>query len=226
MRFMRARSLRCARGCSSVQQCSALYRRFQAPATTVSAVCQAGLALFRGCGLTIRSSGLPMSVCAKIVRRRRQPLNSSVRPRNITQGYFMLERIKHGFFLGLGFTIAMLGLSIAGSYFAGRLFSPERKEETVRLSDLHVEQSEIVQRENKLVILGSITNNGERKWHGVTLRAELFGNEKKFLDQCELNDRAKYDPKETKHFKIVCSSCKDISLSDISSHTVAVIEAY
>jgi len=29
--------------------------------------------------ITIRSSGLPMSVCAKIVPRRRQPLNSSVR---------------------------------------------------------------------------------------------------------------------------------------------------
>ena len=80
VRFMRARSLHYARGCSSVQQYSALVRPPQAQATTVSAVCQAGFALFRHCGLTIRSSGLPMSVCAKIVRRRRQPLNSSVRP--------------------------------------------------------------------------------------------------------------------------------------------------
>ena len=79
MRFMRARSLRYARGYSSVQQCSASARLFQAQATTSSAVCQAGFALFRRCGLTIRSSGLPMSVCAKIMRRRRQPLNSSVR---------------------------------------------------------------------------------------------------------------------------------------------------
>ena len=62
---------------------SALVRPFQAQATTVSAVCQAGFAPFRRCGLTIRSSGLPMSVCAKISRRRRQPLNSSVRLRRV-----------------------------------------------------------------------------------------------------------------------------------------------
>jgi len=80
MRFMRARSLRYARGYSSVRQYSALGRLLQAQATTASAVCQAGFALFRRCGLTIRSSGLPMSVCAKIIRRRRQPLNSNVRP--------------------------------------------------------------------------------------------------------------------------------------------------
>jgi len=79
MRFMRTRSVCYARGYSSVQHYSALAPPFHAQATTVSAVCQAGFALFRRCGLTIRSSGLPMSVCAKIQRRRRQPLNSSVR---------------------------------------------------------------------------------------------------------------------------------------------------
>ena len=93
MRFMRARSLRYARGYSSVQQCSASARLFQAQATTSSAVCQAGFALFRRCGLTIRSSGLPMSVCAKIVRRRRQPLNSSVRPHK--RFLFSVHSLRH-----------------------------------------------------------------------------------------------------------------------------------
>ena len=60
----------------------------------------------------------------------------------------------------------------------------------------------------------------------MTLRAEIFGNEKKLLDQCERNDLAEYNPKETKYFKIICSSCKDISLSDVSSHSVAVVEGY
>jgi len=47
------------------------------------------VAIWRKCRLTTRSSGLPMSVCAKIPRRRRQPLNSSVRPQMELAAKFM-----------------------------------------------------------------------------------------------------------------------------------------
>jgi hypothetical protein len=138
----------------------------------------------------------------------------------------MLEKIKHGFFLGIGFAVAMLGLSFGVSYLASQFFPHTTAEDKVKLSELHIDQSEVVQRDNKLVVLGSITNTGERKWQRVTLRAELFSSEKKFLDQCERNDLSEYRPKETRHFKIVCSSCKDISPADVSSHSVAVVEGW
>jgi hypothetical protein len=59
MRFMRALSV----ATREVTRCilSHLARPFLAQATTVSALCQARFALFPSCGLTIRSSGLPMS---------------------------------------------------------------------------------------------------------------------------------------------------------------------
>ena len=71
----------------------------------------------------------------------------------------MLDRIKHGFFLGLGFAVAVLGLSFVSTYVVSLFLSPEREEQNVVLSDLHVEHTEIVQRDNKLVILGSVTNS-------------------------------------------------------------------
>ena len=106
VRFMRARSSHYARGYSSVQHYSALVRPFQAQATTVSAVCQAGLALSRRCGLTIRSSGLPVSVRAKIIRRRRQPLNSSVRPHK--RFLFSVRSLRHLGFCSLAAVASFL----------------------------------------------------------------------------------------------------------------------
>ena len=116
MRFMRARSLRCARGYSSSQQYSALARPFHAQATTVSAVCQPGLALFRGCGLTIRSSGRLRRAPLLSRDMRQPPLNSSVRPH--IRFLFNARSLRHIGFCSLAAAAPLLaGLACAAPHF-------------------------------------------------------------------------------------------------------------
>jgi len=108
MRFMRARSLRYARGL--LKRAAILSLGSAVPRAGHNSVgcCQAGFAFFCRCGLTIRSSGLPMSVCAKIGRRRRQPLNSSVRPHK--RFLFNVRSLRHVGFCSLAAVASLLSL--------------------------------------------------------------------------------------------------------------------
>ena len=150
----------------------------------------------------------------------------------ITKG---LLRIVSGFLYGIGFMVA-IGI---GSYFVINQIESEfesegfdetftsidyvRFDESANL-EVAVQTEEIT--DSLFNLLGQISNNGESTWSSVSLKATLFDESGRFLDQCEHYHRGTIAPGESDYFKMSCGSqCSMVALENYARYELEVIDA-
>ncbi|PCI77889.1 MAG: hypothetical protein COB20_07040 [SAR86 cluster bacterium] len=146
-----------------------------------------------------------------------------------------LLKIVSGFLYGIGFVLA---ISI-GSYFVITQIESEfeidelgetytsidyvRFDESANL-EVVIDSEEITDTEFNL--LGQISNNGETDWSSISLKAILFDESGKFLDQCEHYHRGMLAAGESNYFKMSCGSqCSVVALENYARYELEVIDA-
>ncbi|MFH2047157.1 MAG: hypothetical protein ABIK92_18670 [Pseudomonadota bacterium] len=147
-------------------------------------------------------------------------------------------KVISGFFSGIGFAIAIvLILSIQG-YITEKFvkeakeeieverFVPPERIEFDENSGLIITNHESQKYEKKFVIIGQVKNGGENSWRHVSLDAELFNSEKKFVDRCSTYISGTMKPNELRNFIITCGGCDDAPLIDFNTYEVNVVDAF
>jgi len=147
------------------------------------------------------------------------------------------HKIIFGFFIGIGFSIAMIIVFA----FAGYIYDYFNKEETTpseietyKLSRVEFDensglviQSHKSQRfDNKLIILGQVKNNGPEKWEHIRIEVELFDSDKNFVDQCSNFISGTMKTNQTRNFKITCGGCNNEPLVEFSTYGINIVDAY
>ena len=143
----------------------------------------------------------------------------------------IFRTIARGFFLGIGFSIA-IGLAY---FVAWQTFISKVSEEmngasnmaaNVEANSKSIVLSEIEELKHDSVtsIVGSAKNTGGKEIRGVQVQVNFF-NHGKFVDQYSAYVSGKFAPGESKPFKISCG-CKDTPAAEHDSYKVEVINSY
>ena len=134
-----------------------------------------------------------------------------------------LNKIKDGFFLGLGFSVPfsiffIIANIISTQYLIGSSFGDnDIKEPNYGLS---ISSTRIETHDGKYSILGEITNNLETKLTAINLEAEFFDKNSKFVEKCGGRLRGELKMKDTRNFRIRC----DLPVFDYDSFAVKVVD--
>ncbi|MDJ0940555.1 MAG: hypothetical protein QNJ00_12420 [Woeseiaceae bacterium] len=132
-----------------------------------------------------------------------------------------MQKIKEGALFGLGFTVVAIAVVMAFVFIVEQ-FEKYDAEPYVAPppEDVVIGDTRIEEREDRLVVLGSLENNGLAPVSYFDLRVNLFGENDLFLDQCEVTFDQVIEPSSTAYFKIRCSACNDVPLEDVVRHEV------
>lgn len=141
------------------------------------------------------------------------------------------SRLVQGFLIGIGVVIAIsIFMSLIWLYWmlpTGNDWE-EDSEYWKAYSDeskLLISSSRRVVRNDELVILGTLDNQGKDSWEDVFVEVEVFDHNGIFLDECSSIIESTVAPSSIENFKLVCASCKDIEPSSIASHTIRITSA-
>jgi hypothetical protein len=142
-----------------------------------------------------------------------------------------LGTIARGFFLGIGFSVA-----VGGAYFvAMQVFMSSMSQnmtvanettfggETSR-KDLILSNVEEQKHDGVTSIIGSVKNSGKKPARAVHIQANLF-NHGKFVDQYSTYLSGTLAPEESQYFKISCG-CKDTPPAEHDSYKVEVVTGF
>ena len=140
-----------------------------------------------------------------------------------------LKTIGRGFLLGVGFSIAMCGISGAAWILFDRQSSKdveaamgEMDRESTK--DIAVSEVEEQKHDGAVAILGSIKNNGPKPHSHVELKANLF-NHGKFVDQYSTYVSGTIEPGASAYFKISCG-CNNSPPAEHDSFKVEVVKGF
>ena len=153
----------------------------------------------------------------------------------------LLNKILTGFLLGVGFVIAagLLG-GYAISYMTTTAMEKSSEEIETKVTEYKSPYREydesaklqaIVKTENigngLFSLLGEINNNGEYTWQMVQLKAELFDESGKFIEQCEEYVSQTIKPNQTINFKLSCksASCNAFEPKGYHSYKLIITDA-
>jgi len=138
------------------------------------------------------------------------------------------SRLVQGLLIGVGVVITIV---ICISLWAFFIFNMDDWEEYVDWKEYSVEaklsiaDSRRTVRNDELVILASLENNGSDSWSYIDVEVELFDANGLFLDECTHTIDTILTPGNTENFKMFCSSCKDIESETIDSHVIKITSA-
>jgi len=140
-----------------------------------------------------------------------------------------LKTIGRGFLLGLGFSIAMCGISGIMLLLFERQSSADaavsmRLVEQESAEDIAVSDVEEQKHDGATAIVGSIKNNGTRPYSHIELKANLF-NHGKFVDQYSTYVSGTVKPGASAYFKISCS-CNNSPPAEHDSFKVEVVKGF
>ena len=154
----------------------------------------------------------------------------------------LLNKILTGFLLGIGFVIAIVLLGgYAVSYMTTTAIEKSSEEVETKVTeytspfreyDESAELHAIVKTENigngLFSLLGEINNNGKDTWQMVQLKAELFNESGKFIEQCEEYVSQTIKPGQTINFKLSCksASCNAFEPKGYHSYKLIITNAH
>jgi hypothetical protein len=75
-------------------------------------------------------------------------------------------------------------------------------------------------------ILGVVENHGKVNWENIVVQADIYGKNKKFLDQLSTKTSANLLPSSSEHFKISSKEFPEARWKDIEDIKVKVSDAY
>ncbi|MCU7852625.1 MAG: FxLYD domain-containing protein [Candidatus Thiodiazotropha sp. (ex Monitilora ramsayi)] len=142
------------------------------------------------------------------------------------------KTIKIGFWLGVGFILPQIAVLYSGTIMT--MFAmPSMMEETFEenfLSEIDKsKQINVLEYREKmngkrLLILGSVKNEGSENASSIQLEAELLDSDGRFVFECSKYINKKLKPGETENFQINCG-CGDTIAPEHSSVNVRVVSA-
>lgn len=146
--------------------------------------------------------------------------------------------IKYGFWLGIGFVLPSVVVTIFGSL--GALFvmpaamdaAEEELMEDVEFP-LDLDKSGLleitgyreVRTDGQMYIIGAVRNNGEEPLSSVQLEAEMYDADAEFVYECSEYISRSIQPGASENFRMVCG-CKDQQLPEYSEIRMSVTNAY
>jgi hypothetical protein len=137
-----------------------------------------------------------------------------------------MQKIKDGALFAVGFTIVAIAITYAYSSIIATMYDSDDFMMGQSTDDITVLESRIVKRDDRLVVLGKYQNDGDQSWSSLTIKADFFGVDDSFLDQCEEYSSGSLESGQEAYFRLECSSCADLTLDDVASHKVYVADGY
>jgi hypothetical protein len=137
-----------------------------------------------------------------------------------------MQKIKDGALFAIGFMIVALVIGYGYSLIASAIFGVGDDFLAGQSVKIDVLESRLVRRDDRIVVLGRFANRDDKTWRRVTIRADLFGENELFLDQCEESLGGNFGSGEESNFKLVCASCADLTIDDIASHKVTIADGF
>ena len=146
----------------------------------------------------------------------------------------IFKRISSGFLLGVGFTIAMILVGFIASQIYDTYTDKTNNESTAASykfkdfnenSGLDVTNYQDKSTPEKLLFIGTLTNNSEQPWKNINIEVELFQNDE-FVSECSdfINNTVK--PNETENFQVSCGGCDNYILPTYDKFTIKINNAY
>ncbi|WP_269537276.1 FxLYD domain-containing protein [Cerasicoccus fimbriatus] len=150
-----------------------------------------------------------------------------------TERLTVIQLVRIGFFVGLGFSVPLTIFTYVPMYFMGSWVVGDFEEEWGDFTEYDPQESglEVVIESNKetedgWVFIGQLVNNGDQSWQGVTIQIELFDAEGRFIDESDGYVEGAIAPGTTHHFKLPFYDYdlgSDINFSDFKA---SIIGAY
>jgi len=151
------------------------------------------------------------------------------------------SKIISGFFIGIGFSVAMIVVFAIAGYIYEHSFKEETKPSAIQ-SEMETYKSSLIEfdensglviqshkpqrLENKLVILGKVKNNGQENWGNINIEVELFDSNKAFVDQCSTYISGTIKTNQIRNFKVTCGGCNNEPLVDFSTYEINIVDAF
>ncbi|WP_394239148.1 FxLYD domain-containing protein [Pseudomonas anguilliseptica] len=128
----------------------------------------------------------------------------------------ILRKIFHGMLYGIGF-----GLITGGIYYYLIIKSTEDAIGRYSFEDGAVEVIEHrkIVRNDRLVILGKVTNVSDRPANNVTVNVDLF-LKGEFVKQCDDLIKGEISAGESRNFELVCGCCNKAPIVEHDSYDV------
>ena len=162
----------------------------------------------------------------------------------------ILQLIKYGFWLGIGFIIPMTIYTFGSAYLAmfampmmmdsaienyeTEYFESGSDSETSFSSfsfpdydisdEIEIQGHRLREDGNRISILGSIVNNSQQQASSIQLEAEFTNETGEFVYECMDFISMTLNPGQTENFQINCG-CGDVPLPDYSDYIVRVMHA-
>ena len=105
---------------------------------------------------------------------------------------------KHQWFWGL---LGFLPFFIAMYYFNNYLFADREFEDEIQIAHVETRASE-----NRIDVLGKLTNVGDENWDRVTVEAEFFSVDGQFVDETSDYISVKLAPGSEENFRLTLSN--------------------
>lgn len=112
----------------------------------------------------------------------------------------ILNKIFQGFLTGLGFSIV---LGVTYYYVTQKITEDAMSMYSFDADTVEITEHRKVDREGKLVILGTVKNNGENQAKGIQVIADLYLNNK-FVKQCSESVSGGIPSGDARNFEISC----------------------
>ena len=129
--------------------------------------------------------------------------------------------LKYGFWLGVGFLVPLLLFTFVTMYLPMFSYDPSDYEVS---DEIEIQSYRSRVDGNRVVIVGSIINNGEEQASSIQLEAEFMDENGEFLYECSDFISQAINPSQTENFQITCG-CGDNPVPEYSEFTVRVTRA-
>jgi len=137
-----------------------------------------------------------------------------------------MEKIKDGALFAIGFTVVAIAIAYGFSAIYEQFGDTADYVFNDPAEGISIEESRIVRRSDRLVVLGKYKNSTDADLSNFRVNADFFGPDQTFLDQCDDYVSEDLAAGAEAYFKIECSSCADLTLDDVTSHTIYVSSGY
>lgn len=154
------------------------------------------------------------------------------------------KTIKFGFWLGVGFIIPQLIVMYGGTYITFlampkmmemAMDNPSESKDSFDVSEftsqldqtkkIEIGKYEDKSKDGQLLILGTITNKGDKPASSIQLEVELFDAEGKFVYECSEYISRKLVPGDTENFQVKCG-CNTSPIPEYKSVDIRVVGAH
>ena len=132
---------------------------------------------------------------------------------------FIFSKILHGFLFGIGLSVA-LGVA----YYYMTLQMMERMQEVYSPTTDFVEitKHRELERDEKLVFLGEVKNNGEEDVNSISLNVDLY-KDGEFVKQCT-DHISKLVAGKTRNFEMTCGGgCSKNPIVEHDSYKISIV---